>query len=158
MALIRSATPGDAAALLAVYRPYVEQSATSFELDVPGVDEFAARIRRSLDGWAWLVAEQNGACIGYAYATAYRSRPAYRFCAETSAYVSRNHQGRGVGRDLYGALLPALTAAGFCTAFAAITLPNDPSVSCHQSFGFEANGIFRRAGGVSGAQGRGYLV
>jgi len=73
---IRAATEDDAPALLAIYRPYVEASAVSFETVAPTIDDFVARIRKALSGWQWLVAEKNGQCIGYAYGSSHRERAA----------------------------------------------------------------------------------
>ena len=84
---IRNATEVDAASLLAIYAPYVERTAVSFETAVPTVEEFAGRITTAVAGWAWLVAEAQGECVGYAYAAPHRARPAYRWSVETS--VSR---------------------------------------------------------------------
>lgn len=149
--LIRSATEADAPALRDIYRPYVENTSVSFEIDVPTTAEFAARIARSLAGWAWLVAELDGDCIGYAYATSFRTRPAYRWSTETSAYVHDKHQRCGVARSLYLALFDTLRAQGFCNAYAAITLPSTASVAFHESLGFEPIGVFRRVGWKFGA-------
>ncbi len=151
MPVIRAATGADAEALLAIYRPYVEGTSVSFEIEAPGVDEFRARIERSLDGWAWLVSELDGECVGYAYATAYRSRPAYRWSAETSAYVREDCHRRGIARALYLALFDVLADAGYCNAYAAITLPNPASVAFHERLGFSAIGVFRHVGWKFGA-------
>ncbi len=148
---IRSATGADAAAMLAIYRPYVENTAISFETEPPGVEEFRVRVDRSLAGWAWLIAEMEGECVGYAYATAYRSRPAYRWSTETSAYVREDCHRRGVARALYTALFDRLAQSGYCNAFAAITLPNEASVAFHERLGFSAIGVFRRVGWKFGA-------
>jgi phosphinothricin acetyltransferase len=143
---IRAAVEGDAEALRAIYAPYVEGTAVSFETVVPTVDEFAARIRKSVSQWAWLVAEAEGRPAGYAYGSSHRERAAYRWSVETSAYVDRSVQRRGIGRALYLALFDALVARGYCTAFAGMTLPNDASAALHRSVGFEPIGVFRRIG------------
>ena len=151
MPMIRSANGADAPVLLDIYRPYVERTAVSFEVEAPGVDEFRARIERSLDGWAWLAAELDGDCAGYAYATAYRSRPAYRWSVETSAYVREGFHRRRIARALYTALFDVLVDAGYCNAYAAITLPNAGSVAFHEQMGFGAIGVFRHVGWKFGA-------
>jgi len=148
---IRSATVGDAPALLDIYAPYVERTVVSFETVVPGVDEFAARIGKSITQWAWLVAERDGACLGYAYGSAHRERAAYRWSVETSAYVAAPARRQGVGTALYLALFDALAARGYCNAFAGMTLPNDASAALHRSVGFEPIGVFRRVGFKFGA-------
>jgi L-amino acid N-acyltransferase YncA len=143
---IRPATEADAAALLAIYAPLVESSAVSFEMAVPAVPEFAARIRAALSGWQWLVAERNGQCVGYAYGSSHRERAAYRWSVEVSAYVHPDHYRQGIGRSLYTTLLADLTRKGFCNAYAGITLPNEASVALHRSMGFEPIGSFPSVG------------
>ena len=143
---IRQAVESDAAALLEIYRPAIQGSAISFELVVPAVDEFAGRIRKALASWQWLVAERGGECVGYAYGSAHRERPAYRWSVEVSAYVHSSHHRQGIGRQLYLRLFDELAAKGFCHAYAGIALPNDASVALHRSVGFEPVGTFRNVG------------
>jgi len=143
---IRPARRSDAAELLSIYRPFVEATAVSFEAVAPTLDEFAARVEKAAAGWQWLVAEQDGACIGYAYGSRHRERAAYRFSVEVSAYVHPDHHRRGVGRTLYRELLDDLTEKGFCHAYAGITLPNDASLALHRSLGFDSIGVFRAVG------------
>jgi phosphinothricin acetyltransferase len=143
---IRSAVEADAAALLAIYRPFVESTAVSFETVVPTVEEFATRIAKALTGWQWLVAEQDGRCIGYTYGSSHRQRHAYRWSVEVSAYVHPNHHRRGVGRALYLRLLEELAQKGFCNAYAGATLPNEGSVALHRAVGFEFIGVFKAVG------------
>lgn len=146
MPTIRSATQADAPALLEIYAPFVRDTAVSFEMDVPAVEDMAARVSRVQKGWCWLVAEEAGRCQGYAYGTSFRERRAYRWSVETSVYVHPDHRQKGVGRALYLVLLQKLIDMGYCNAYAGITLPNEASVALHQSLGFEPVGVFRRAG------------
>lgn len=132
--------------MLAIYRPFVEKSAVSFETEVPTVEDFAARIAKALGGWAWLVAEADGRCAGYAYASRHRERAGYRWSAEVSAYVDPEFHRRGIGRALYLELFEDLAGKGYCNAYAGITLPNDASVALHRSVGFEPIGVFRAVG------------
>jgi L-amino acid N-acyltransferase YncA len=148
---IRPATAADAAALLAIYRPFVEASAVSFEVVAPTVEEFATRIRKALAGWQWLVAERDGHSIGYAYGSSHRERAAYRFSVEVSAYVDPTHQRQGVGRLLYTKLFTDLAERGYCNAYAGVTLPNAASIALHRGVGFEFIGTFRAAGRKFGA-------
>jgi len=143
---IRPATRTDAAALLMIYRPFVESTAVSFETVVPTIDEFGARIENALAGWQWLVAEQDGRCVGYACAGTHRERAAYRWSVEVSAYVLPSHQRQGIGRALYWQLLDDLAGRGFCNALAGITLPNEASVGLHRAAGFTPVGVFRAVG------------
>lgn len=149
--LIRDARPGDAAELLEIYRPYVEGTAVSFETEAPGLEAFTARIVKALEGWAWVVAERDGRCVGYAYGTAHRERAAYRWSVETSAYVGPGHSGRGLGQALYAALFERLATRGYCNALAVVVLPNEASLGLHRAAGFEPVGVFRRAGWKFGA-------
>ncbi len=102
-------------------------------------------------GWPWLVAEADGRQIGYAYASAHRTREAYRSSVETSAYVREDYQRQGIGRALYTQLLNELDGRDFGSAFAGITPPNDESVGFHESLGFELIGKFPRVGRKFGA-------
>jgi phosphinothricin acetyltransferase len=144
---LRLAEAGDAAAFAALYAPYVTASAVSFEGKAPGAGEMADRIAKGGDLYPWLVAEDtDGALLGYAYATQFRPRHAYRFTVETSVYVKQGGGGRGVGGALYGALLPLLERQGFTQAIAAVTLPNEPSVRLHERLGFVQAGIYEMVG------------
>lgn len=143
---IRPAREQDAAELLEIYRPYVEKTAVSFELEAPSVDEFAARVRKVLGSWQWLVAERGGRLIGYAYGSTHRDRPAYRWSAEVTVYLSADAHRQGAGRALYTHLFEELAAKGYCNAFAGVTLPNAASVGLHRAMGFEPIGIFRSVG------------
>jgi L-amino acid N-acyltransferase YncA len=148
---IRDAYRADAGALLEIYRPFVTDTAVSFELEPPSEAEFAERIARAQTRWAWLVAERGREILGYAYATSFRARAAYQWSVETSAYVHPGHRRLGVGRLLYERLLAILEEKGYCTAYAGIALPNDGSVALHRALGFTEVGVFRRAGRKFGA-------
>ncbi|MDQ2630675.1 MAG: N-acetyltransferase family protein [Actinomycetota bacterium] len=151
-ALIRDADPAsDAAACAAIYAPHVEGSAVSFEERAPDAAEMAARIERYGASHAWLVAEHDGEVVGYAYATAFNERPAYRWSASVSVYIGETARGQGVGRALYGALFDRLRERGFRMACAGITLPNEASVGLHESLGFEPAGVNREIGWKHGA-------
>jgi L-amino acid N-acyltransferase YncA len=143
---VRAAHPDDAPALLDIYRPFVEASAVSFETVAPTAAEFAARIAHALKAWQWLVAERSGQCIGYAYGSLHRERPAYRWSVEVSVYVHAGFLRQGVGRALYAPLLSDLAAKGFCNAYAGITLPNAGSEALHRQAGFEPIGVFKAVG------------
>jgi L-amino acid N-acyltransferase YncA len=143
---IRPAKVGDAPSIAAIYAPYVEHTAISFEERAPAAEDVVARIEKSQSRWQWLVAETDGVLIGYAYGTQHRERPAYRWSVEVSAYVAPQHHRGGVGRALYEALLADLAGKGFCHAFAGITLPNHASVGLHTRMGFTPVGVFRSIG------------
>lgn len=138
---IRSVAPGDAAAIAAIYAPYVTDTAITFEETAPDAAEIATRIARITATHSWLVAEREGVVIGYAYGYPYRTRAAYRWVCEVAIYVARDACGGGVGTPLYAALMTALTAAGYVTAIGAIALPNAPSEALHARLGFRHTGV-----------------
>ena len=147
---IRPASPADAAALAAIYRPYVTDTAVSFELEPPDADEMRRRVEAGGELYPWLLAEESEA-IGYASASAFRPRPAYRFTVETSIYLAPGAVGRGVGRRLYARLLELLEAQGFTQAIGAVTLPNPASAALHERLGFEGAGTYAKVGWKFGA-------
>jgi L-amino acid N-acyltransferase YncA len=132
--------------MLAIYAPFVSGTAVSFELEPPTVAAFAARVAEAQTRWAWLVAERGDEIAGYAYASAFRTRAAYRLTVECSAYVHESHRGQGVAGALYLRLFDRLRSQGYCNAYAGIALPNDASVAFHKSLGFTSVGTFHRAG------------
>jgi phosphinothricin acetyltransferase len=144
---IRPADPDrDAAACAAIYAPSVESTPVSFELEPPDAAEFARRIARYAATHQFLVAEEGGEVVGYAYACRWRERPAYDWAVEVSVYVDARRHGEGVGRALYAELLDRLRAQGFRVAVAGITLPNPASVALHERLGFAPIGALRRVG------------
>jgi phosphinothricin acetyltransferase len=150
--LIRHAEPGrDGAACAEIYAPFVRDSAVSFEEQMLSGDEMAQRIERTSLTHPWLVAEADGAVVGFAYGTGHRERAAYRWAADVTVYVSEEHRRRGIGAALYGALLPLLGRQGFHVACAGITLPNEASVALHEKCGFGLVGVYRRIGWKLGA-------
>ena len=143
---IRAAEVSDAAALLAIYRPYVIETPISFEIEPPTEAEFADRIRNGLQQNPWLVFEQNGLVAGFAYASAFRARAAYALTRETTVYVAREAHGGGIGRQLMDELIARLRSDGIRLAVAGITLPNEASVGLHERLGFTPVGVFHGAG------------
>jgi phosphinothricin acetyltransferase len=148
---VRSATAADAEACAAIYAPYVTETAITFETHVPTTEEMATRIAAASERHAWLVLEDEGAVVGYAYGGPYKSRAAYRWSCEVSVYVDRERQRSGAGRALYEALLARLAERGFRMAVAGMTLPNDASVGLHRAMGFEPVGTYRCIGYKHGA-------
>jgi len=143
---IRQAKLADAEQLLEIYRPIVQNTATSFELYPPTVQEFSLRIATCIESHDWLVMEEADKLIGYAYATPHRAREAYKHSVETSVYVHADYRGRGIGIMLYEALFLSLQMHDFHNAYAGIALPNKASIALHQSLGFKPIGIFREIG------------
>jgi len=134
---IRLAKPLDAAALLVIYAPYVENTAITFEYDVPNVEDFANRIEKTLKKYPYLVAEENGAFLGYAYASTYYARAAYDWAVELSVYVSQDARGKGVGSKLYDKLEDLLDQMGYIHFLACISLPNQDSIAFHTKRGYQ---------------------
>jgi L-amino acid N-acyltransferase YncA len=144
--LIRMATPSDAAAIAAIYAPYCEGSAVSFETAAPPADEMARRITAVGAHRPWLVLEHEGAVRGYAYASPHHERAAYQWSVSTAIYVSADHHRHGIGRALYTALFDMLRHLGYFTATAGITMPNAASVALHERFGFTPVGVYHHIG------------
>ena len=149
--MIRLATPDDAPGVQAIYAPVVRETAISFELEPPTVEEIRKRIVKTLERWPWLVCEHNDGILGYVYASEHRSRPAYQWSVDVSVYVHANARRAGVGQALYRSLFSLLTLQGFYHAYAGITLPNPASVGLHESLGFQPVGIYRTVGYKLGA-------
>ena len=118
----------------------------SFELEPPTPDEFASRIADYGASHGWLVAEVDGAVAGYAYGSPHRTRAAYSSSCDVAVYVDPAHSRQGIGRALYGELLPLLATKGYHAAFAGIALPNDASIGLHEAMGFTPVGIYREVG------------
>jgi L-amino acid N-acyltransferase YncA len=147
--VIRDADPQfDAAACAAIYAPYIIDSTASFEEVPPSAEEMSARMRAA---HAWVVAEEGGAVVGYAYGSPHRERAAYRWAADVAVYIDAGHHRSGVGRALYARLFERLRAIGMWTLCAGVTLPNDASRGLHRAMGFVPVGIYRRIGWKAGA-------
>jgi len=148
---VRVATGDDAAAIAAIYAPVVRETPISFELEPPDVETMRGRVLDTLKLRPWLVCERGGVVVGYAYGGAHRERAAYQWCVETSVYIAAGARRQGVGRALYGSLLPLLERQGYVHAYAGITLPNAASVGLHETLGFKPIGVYRRIGFKFGA-------
>lgn len=148
---IRDARPEDAEACAAIYAPHVTGSWVSFELEAPDPAEMARRIADYGASHTWLVAEQDGEVLGYAYGSPHRTRAAYASSCDVAIYVSAAFPRSGIGRALYGELLARLKAKGFHAAFAGIAQPNPASVALHEACGFTPVGVYREVGWKMGA-------
>ena len=146
MKSIRMATPKDAAQLLTIYAPYILQTTTSFELEVPTEQAFGNRIEKYLLASPWLVCEQDKQIIGYAYASPHRGRAAYQWNREVSAYVHADFHRLGIAKILYEILFELLRLQGYANVLAGIVAPNAPSVHFHTSMGFQHVGTYRNIG------------
>jgi len=148
---VRGASASDAQACAAIYAPYVRETAITFEAVPPPSQEMARRIAAAAETHAWLVFEDDGRVVGYAYGGQLNTRAAYRWSCEVSVYVERGRRRTGAGRALYEGLLERLTQRGFCMAVAGMTLPNEASVGLHRAMGFQTVGVYRRIGYKLGA-------
>ena len=149
MPRIRMAEEKDAAALLDIYRPYIATTVT-FEYEVPTVEEFTRRVRHTLEHYPYLLCEENGKVLGYAYAHRARERAAYQWDAELSVYISGDEHGRGIGRALYGALMELVQAQGVRNFYGVITGENTRSIRFHEELGFTLAGVHHRTGYKNG--------
>ncbi len=143
---LRFALPSDAEALLEIYRPYVEETTISFETETPSLPVFRRRMEEISARFPYIVLEESGEILGYAYAHPFHERAAFDWTLETTVYVRRDARGRGIGAALYRSLLALLTAQGAVTACAVVTVPNDPSVAFHQTMGFTQEGVLPHVG------------
>lgn len=150
---IEIATPADAAALLDIYAHYVRNTAITFEYEVPSLEEFAARIRHTLEKYPYLVAKQGDEILGYAYAGAFHPRAAYDWAAELAIYVKNGCQKMGIGKRLYAALEEILKRQGILNLNACIAYPEAEdeyltknSVEYHRHLGYRLVGQFHQCG------------
>ena len=143
---IRLAMQSDVPAMLNIYRPFIEDSWTSFEMAVPTQDAFWQRVCKVLPENPWLVCEWQGDTIAYAYSGTHRSRHAYQWNRELSVYVHPDHYGRGIAKALYTALFDILIWQGYTNTLIGIALPNEASVRFHESMGYQLVGIYHRVG------------
>jgi phosphinothricin acetyltransferase len=144
---IRDATPEDADAVAAIYAHHVLHGTASYDLDPPAAEEIRAKIERVAGaGWPFVIAEQDGAVVGYAYATQFRDRDAYRFTAEDSVYVHPDRMGRGIGSVLLEALIERSVKFGFRTIIAVIGGAEPASIALHAKHGFHQVGRLHAVG------------
>ncbi len=147
MSEVRAARAADANAMVAIYNYYIEQSVVTFEEQPIAADELARRVAAvQADGLPWLVAERERQVVGYAYATPWRARSAYRYSVETTVYVAHDAHRQGIGRGLYEALFASLRNTSARIAIGGITLPNAASVALHEAMGMEKVAHFREVG------------
>ena len=151
--MIRLATHCDVEAMLAIYAPYVEQTAITFEYDVPTIDDFRQRLLKVQAKYPWIVAQEDGRIVGYAYASAFKERAAYQWAVETSIYVDSSMKRCGIGRQLHEVLEQRLKAQGILNMNACISfietedeyLTQD-SVRFHEQLGYKQVAHFHQCG------------
>jgi len=143
---IRHATLADAEAVLDIYSPYVRDTCITFDTEVPVLSAFVEQMRNVMNSFPFLVCEKDGRIAGYAYASNFRERAAYKYSASLSVYVASESQRQGIGGALYSYLIDLLTKQGIYTVFASITLPNESSIGLHRSLGFNMAGTYHKVG------------
>jgi L-amino acid N-acyltransferase YncA len=143
---LRQAAERDGAACAAIYAPYVTGTAITFETDPPSPEEMSRRIGSAVRTHDWVVLEDAGRVVGYAYGSPFKARAAYRWSCEVSVYLEVGRRRTGGGRALYAELFGRLAERGFRTVVAGMALPNDASVGLHRAMGFEPVGTYRRIG------------
>lgn len=143
---IRLATEDDSESVLKIYAPFITNTAVTFEYKVPTIAEFKERMANILKIYPWLVCEIDNKIAGYAYASRFGEREAYKWSVDFSVYIDPEHHGKHIGKALYFALSGILRLQGFYNAYAAVSVPNIKSERLHESFGFKAIGVYRNVG------------
>jgi phosphinothricin acetyltransferase len=145
--IIREAHTSDAEQIAEIYNYYIASTAISFEEAAVSVQEIARRIETTTtSGLPWIVALKEDQILGYAYASQWKARSAYRYSVESSVYLDHDATGNGVGRALYRELITQLRTRGFATVIGGIALPNPASIGLHESVGFKKVGEFTNVG------------
>ncbi len=144
--MIRHARPEDAAQICDIYNHYVRETVVTFEESPVSATEMAQRIADTSTRLPWLVWEEGGAILGYAYASPWKARAAYRHSVEASIYLPPHATGRGIGTSLYKALIEDVRARGMHAVIGGAALPNPASVALHERLGFEKVAQFRQVG------------
>ena len=133
---IRFAKVEDLPQILAIYAPYVENTAVSFEYTAPTMEDFTARFQAITSQYPWLVWEEDGQVLGYAYGSAPFERAAFSWCAESSIYLRGDCRGRGIGKKLQLTLEHLMKLQGYQLLYALVTTDNPPSIAFHKALGF----------------------
>ncbi|MGI6181154.1 MAG: GNAT family N-acetyltransferase [Agathobaculum sp.] len=143
--VLRVAEEKDAAAMLALYAPYVIQTTVSSEYEPPSLDEFLGRMRSYTTKLPWLVCTVDGQVAGYGYAAPHRTRAAYQWSVETSIYVEESWHRCGIAGAIYAALFELLAMQGYYNIFVGITSPNERSMKFHKAMGFIISGAYQES-------------
>lgn len=149
--IIELACPSDAKEILAIYQPFIETTAITFEYTVPSLAEFEERIRGIQEKHPYLVYRINNKIVGYAYGSTFRTRAAFQWDVEASIYVHPDYHNEGIAAKLYDTLITLLTEQGFHKLYALIVYPNEKSVRFHKKYGFQTIGIYEKTGFKLGA-------
>ncbi|MDR3276818.1 MAG: GNAT family N-acetyltransferase [Treponema sp.] len=148
--MLRFVRPGDAAAIAEIYNYYITETVISFDEELTTAAEMEERIARISAEYPWLVLEEGGALLGYAYAHRWHERAAYRYTAEVSIYLRQGLEGRGLGTALMERLLEELRKTEIHALISCLTLPNEGSTALHEKFGFSQAGHYREVGSKFG--------
>ncbi|MGI6669822.1 MAG: GNAT family N-acetyltransferase [Acetivibrionales bacterium] len=143
---IRLATEDDCESVLKIYAPYITNTAVTFEYKIPTIAEFKERMADIQKYYPWLVCEIDNKIAGYAYASRFGEREAYKWSVDFSVYIDPEHHGKNIGKALYSALSGIIKLQGFYNAYALVSVPNIKSENLHESFGFKAIGVYRNVG------------
>ena len=143
---IRAAKEADIEAILAIYAPYVRETAITFEYTVPTLEQFSERMRKTLMKYPYLVAVQETEILGYAYASEFKKRAAYDWAVETTIYVKQDSRKSGVGKKLYRVLEEVLKRQNIGNLYACIAYPNPGSIGFHEHLGYQTIGHFSKCG------------
>ena len=144
--MIRSATAADAPRIAGIYNHHVRETVVTFEEQPVADTEMARRIVETMAAYPWLVSEADGTIAGYAYASSWKRRSAYRLAAESTIYMAEPFVGRGLASELYRALITEMRSRGLHCAIGGIALPNPASIALHEKLGFKPIGQFREVG------------
>jgi len=144
--MIRPVSLSDAPAIAEIYNPYIRDTVITFEETPVTAEEIAQRIEKVTATYPWIVWEEKGRVVGYAYGSTWRTRHAYRFAVESAIYLDLNFRGRGIGKPLYQALIQELRGRGFHSLLGCLALPNEASVALHESLDFIKVGHMKEAG------------
>lgn len=144
--MIRPATTADVAAILDIYRPYILTTAYTFEYEVPSLEDFTNRFQTISAEFPWLVWEENGEVLGYAYGDRAFIRAAYQWDADLSIYLRQDALGKGIGKALYGVVEEILRRQGYFVGYGIVTTANEGSCAFHEAVGYEKAAVFSRCG------------
>lgn len=143
---IREVTLEDVKKLVEIYAPYVENTAVSFEYEVPNIEVFRERVKTITESYPYLVVLMNDEIVGYAYASSFHARAAYQWCAELSIYLKQDIHGKGIGKRLYQEMEARLKKQNVKNLYACIAYPNEKSIGFHEYMGFKTIGHFHQCG------------
>ena len=143
---IRLVKISDSENILKIYGPYIENTAISFEIEVPTIKDFSNRIEKLKDKYPFIVYEIDNSIVGYAYASQHRERMAYLYDVEVSIYLLQEYHGKNISHKLYNCLFALLGKLGYINAYAAYTEPNIQSFKFHQKFDFTIIGTHHKTG------------